>query len=114
IPESEMPRLFERFHRIHGARGRSVEGTGIGLALVHELVRLHGGTVRADSQEGQGSTFTVRLPPGKAPPPAPRIDEAPPLAEPSSLGASFVEEALRWLPSDDSPPEQPPPAASPG
>src|SRR6185437_370911 len=41
IPEHEMPRLFDRFHRVEGARGRTHEGTGIGLALVQELVRLH-------------------------------------------------------------------------
>src|SRR5690606_1995566 len=45
IPASELPRLFERFHRVEGARGRSFEGSGIGLALVQELVRLHGGTI---------------------------------------------------------------------
>ena len=64
IPADELPRLFERFHRVEGARGRTHEGTGIGLALVQELVRLHGGTVAVDSEPGRGSTFTVRLPLG--------------------------------------------------
>ena len=66
IPVAEMPRLFERFHRIENARARSTEGSGIGLALVKELVGLHGGTITADSQEGVGTTFTVRLPFGAA------------------------------------------------
>ncbi|WP_307849036.1 ATP-binding protein [Micromonospora sp. U56] len=62
IAEEEMPRLFERFHRVDGARSRSHEGTGIGLALVGELARLEGGDVRVASQVGRGSTFTVALP----------------------------------------------------
>ncbi|MEV0723664.1 ATP-binding protein [Micromonospora purpureochromogenes] len=62
IAEEEMPRLFERFHRVDGARSRSHEGTGIGLALVGELARLEGGDVRVDSQVGRGCTFTVALP----------------------------------------------------
>jgi signal transduction histidine kinase len=45
IPEAELPRLFERFHRVEGARGRTYEGTGIGLALIQELVRLHDGAI---------------------------------------------------------------------
>src|SRR4029453_3251717 len=97
IPESEMPRLFERFHRIHGARGRSVEGTGIGLAMVHELVRLHGGTVRAESTVGKGTTFFVRVPFGSAPSHlAPRENER--IRE---HGAQpFAQEALQWLNTD--------------
>jgi signal transduction histidine kinase len=55
IPEHELPRLFERFHRVEGARGRTYEGTGIGLSLVQELVKLHGGAIRVESAEGQGS-----------------------------------------------------------
>ena len=66
VPAAEMPQLFERFHRIESSRARSTEGSGIGLALVRELVGLHGGTITADSQEGAGTTFTVRLPFGTA------------------------------------------------
>ena len=66
VPAAEMPRLFERFHRIETARARSNEGSGIGLALVKELVGLHGGTITADSTEGVGTTFTIRLPFGAA------------------------------------------------
>ena len=59
IAEQELPRLFERFHRIEGQRGRTQEGTGIGLALVAELVRLHGGDVDAQSVLGEGSAISV-------------------------------------------------------
>jgi PAS domain S-box-containing protein len=62
IPEQELPRIFERFHRVEGARGRSQEGTGIGLALVAELVKIHGGTISVRSKMGEGSTFAVSLP----------------------------------------------------
>jgi len=61
IPAADLPRLFERFHQVKGARSRTHEGTGIGLALVQELIHLHGGTVRAESAEGKGSTFTATL-----------------------------------------------------
>ncbi len=66
IPAREMPRLFERFHRIENARSRSHEGSGIGLALVQELIQLHGGSVTASSVEDLGTTFSVRLPLGHA------------------------------------------------
>src|SRR6202040_1186466 len=58
IPEAELPRIFERFHRIEDQRGRTYEGTGIGLALVQELVRQHGGEIVVQSRIGQGTTFT--------------------------------------------------------
>src|SRR5581483_7698760 len=61
IPQSELARLFERFHRIEGQRSRSFEGSGIGLALVQELVKLHGGTIRVDSDLGKGTTFAISI-----------------------------------------------------
>jgi signal transduction histidine kinase/PAS domain-containing protein len=64
IPEADLSRVFERFHRVEGARGRSFEGTGIGLALVEEVVKQHGGTVRVDSVVGKGTTFVVAIPQG--------------------------------------------------
>ncbi len=65
IREAELSRIFERFYRVEGARGRTMEGTSIGLALVHDLVGLHGGSIRADSKVGEGSVFTVSIPTGK-------------------------------------------------
>ncbi|MDE2487760.1 MAG: response regulator [Alphaproteobacteria bacterium] len=98
VPEDELPRLFERFHRVEGARGRSFEGSGIGLALVQELVRLHGGEIFAESRLGEGTTFTVRLPFGAAHLPAEHVR---PQSSPAVGGAAaeaYVEEAVRWLP----------------
>ena len=66
IPEHELPRIFERFHRVEGVRGRTHEGTGIGLALVQELVKLHGGFIRVESAMEKGSTFVVSIPRGSA------------------------------------------------
>ena len=102
VPEAEMPRLFERFHRIENARSRSHEGSGIGLALVQELVGLHGGTIGAESREGEGTTFTIRLPFGTAHlPPDSVVPEA--VGTAASAGADpYVLEALRWLPGSDS------------
>src|SRR5262249_3133976 len=98
IPAEELPKLFNRFHRVESARGRTHEGTGIGLALVQELVKLHGGSVGVTSTLGEGSTFTVVIPRGTAHLPAERIGAA---AGPTAaaLGSNaFIEEALRWLP----------------
>jgi PAS domain S-box-containing protein len=98
VPATEMPRLFERFHRIENARSRSSEGSGIGLALVRELVGLHGGTITAASHEGVGTTFTIRVPFGAAH--LSDDDLAPPdtRVTPGVVGEPYVQEALRWLP----------------
>jgi signal transduction histidine kinase len=112
IPAAELPHVFERFHRVRGARGRTHEGTGIGLALVQELVQLHGGTVAVTSQPGEGTTFTVAIPTGAAHLPADRIGVTRTLASTSAGTRAYLEEALRWLP-DESPAEPVLPAASP-
>jgi PAS domain S-box-containing protein len=104
IPEHELPRLFERFHRVEGAAGRSVEGSGIGLALVQELVRLNGGAIRVESRLGVGSCFTVVLPAGPAVAPAgtgPGDAAAHARAATSRQAQSYVEAALRWLPDGE-------------
>jgi signal transduction histidine kinase/CheY-like chemotaxis protein len=101
IPSQDLPHLFERFYRVKGAHGRTFEGSGIGLALVEELAKLHHGTVRAESKEGHGSTFTVSVPLGKSHLPADRIGAARDLASTSTGGEAYVQEALRWLPGSD-------------
>ena len=98
VPEQEMPRLFERFHRIENTRSRSNEGSGIGLALVQELVQLHGGTITASSTEGTGTVFTIRLPFGPAHLPAGALVPAGSAATISATADPFVQEALRWVP----------------
>jgi signal transduction histidine kinase len=101
IPQAELPHIFDRFHRIEGQNGRTLEGTGIGLALVNELVRLHGGTIRVDSQSGAGTAFSVSIPFGHAHLPPDRVSETSARTAPESVSAAaFVEEALRWLPED--------------
>jgi PAS domain S-box-containing protein len=98
IPPKEVPRLFDRFHRIENTRSRTHEGSGIGLALVQELVKLHGGSVRVESTIGEGSTFIVSVPLGTAHLPPDRIGGSRTLASTAMGAAPFVEEALRWLP----------------
>jgi len=75
IPESDLEHIFERFYRVEGARARHVGGTGLGLAIVRHVVGNHRGEVRVESQEGQGSTFVLRLPAG--PPLAPATAPTP-------------------------------------
>jgi PAS domain S-box-containing protein len=100
ISEDELPKIFQRFYRIENARGRTHEGTGIGLSLVQELVALHGGTITVESVFGQGSHFKVRMPMGYAHLPAARIKaNAPRAAASTRISAeAYVEEAMSWLP----------------
>lgn len=100
IPEGEINRLFERFYRIEGQRSRTHEGSGIGLALVAGLVKLHGGAIAVASTVGRGTVFTVRIPFGTAHLAPDRI-EVRPAAPTTSTGAeAFVQEALRWPPGE--------------
>lgn len=96
IPAEELPCLFERFHRVKGAQGRSYEGSGIGLALVRELAKLHGGIVRVESELDRGSRFMVSLPCGKAHLPADRIEASRSLASTGLGSDAYVEEVLHW------------------
>ncbi|ACD21392.1 response regulator [Paraburkholderia phytofirmans] len=98
VAEEEVPRLFERFHRVAGAPGRSVEGSGIGLAMVQELVKLHGGTVRVDSVLGEGACFTVSLPSGAV---QSEREDAGVHATMSKHARSYVDAALRWSPENE-------------
>jgi signal transduction histidine kinase len=102
ISESDLPHLFQRFRRIDGARRRSHEGSGIGLALVHELVEMHGGWIAVDSKLGAGTTFTVTLPLGHK-----HLAKEHVVAgskNPVTLQGSsvvFVQEAMGWLPGEE-------------
>jgi len=104
IAPDELPRVFERFHRSRGARSRTHEGTGIGLSLVQELAKLHGGAVSVESQLGVGTTFRVRIPLGSEHLPAEHIVAARPLEPSSPMGESYVEEALGWFSAADAKP----------
>jgi PAS domain S-box-containing protein len=105
VPAAELPRIFDRFHRAVETRGRTHEGTGIGLALVSELVKLHGGTITAQSEVDVGSRFAVIIPLGRAHLDPTRIATAPTR---SGMGGArpYVEEAIRWLPQAGAPAAQ--------
>ena len=92
IAAEDLDRLFERFYRADNVRGRSVEGTGIGLSLVRGMVELHRGTVEIESELDCGTTVTIRLPRSVAgtvadQSPAGLLDESNP----------YVAEARQWL-----------------
>ena len=102
ISTAEQARLFERFHRVSGAQLRTHEGSGIGLALVAELARLHGGEVTVDSEIGVGSTFRVTIPYGRD-----HLDdeqvldhEVDDVPEVARFSAGYLAEAQRWLTAD--------------
>nr|WP_315393020.1 ATP-binding protein [uncultured Duganella sp.] len=97
IPQADAALVFERFHRVEGQRGRSMEGSGIGLSLVKEMVALHGGAVRVRSVDGRGSVFSVRLKLGATHLPAGQIVEQPAQAGRWAGAASYLEEAVGWL-----------------
>jgi signal transduction histidine kinase len=100
IPEDQLEKIFNRFHRVSNVQGRSQEGTGIGLAMVKELVKLHKGSIAVSSSLGEGSTFTVSLPLGKQHLPADRIINAPQRAATVRHADAFVSEAMKWIPDD--------------
>jgi signal transduction histidine kinase/CheY-like chemotaxis protein len=97
IPKEELPRLFERFHRIAGQKSRSYEGSGIGLALVQELVKVHGGDIHAESEVGLGTTLTICVPFEREHRPKERVEAAKNLASTSIRADAYVEEALHWI-----------------
>jgi signal transduction histidine kinase/FixJ family two-component response regulator len=102
IPSAELPHLFERFRRIDGARRRSHEGSGIGLALVQELVEMHGGSIGVESELGLGTTFTVTVPFGqKHLNHGSVVTTSERLSAPQGSSVAYVQEALGWLPGRD-------------
>ncbi|MGD0735610.1 MAG: ATP-binding protein [Terracidiphilus sp.] len=98
ISERDLPNLFQRFRRIDGARRRSHEGSGIGLALVQELVEMHGGSIQVRSTINKGTEFTVTLPFGQEHLSRGRVignGEAPSAVQGSAV--AYVQEAMGWL-----------------
>lgn len=114
VPRAEILFLFDRFHRVKGARARTHEGTGIGLALVSELAKLHGGKAKVESVEGRGSTFSVVIPRGKSHLAADRLGAARSLPSTAIGAAPYVEEALRWSSNHAQHPSAPPAAEERG
>ncbi len=104
IASEDLPHIFERFYRAKTSKARTNEGTGIGLAFVHELVKLHGGAITVQSALAVGSTFTVSIPFGNSHLPAERMQTARTQVS-TALGAEpYIQEALRWLPGQESVP----------
>ena len=99
IAAEEIPRLFERFHRVKGAASRTHEGTGIGLSLVRELVQLHSGSIRVESELGKGSRFIITLKAGTGHLPAEQVSNNLDSSTQGRAAAAHVQEALSWLPS---------------
>jgi signal transduction histidine kinase len=97
ISDAELSQVFDRFHRVEGAKSRTHEGTGIGLALVAELARLHGGAAQVQSREGAGSTFTVTVKSGCAHLPPDRLGARTSETSSATRAAPYVEEALHWI-----------------
>ena len=97
IAASEIPHIFERFHRVAGVRGRSQEGSGIGLAMVHELVSLHGGSIAISSAPDRGATFKVSIPFGNSHLPLDKVGPADSALRAASGAQPYVQESLRWL-----------------
>lgn len=105
IAPEHLPHLFERFYQVRGTQARTHEGSGIGLALVHELVQLQGGTIEVSSTLGEGTCFTIALPFGTAHLPQERTHAPRTQTSTAIDAASYVEEAERWLPEDLDPPQ---------
>jgi signal transduction histidine kinase len=78
IPAADLPHVFDRFHRAANVVG-PIRGTGLGLSSARQVIEQHGGTVGIESTEGEGSTFTIRLPLAGADESAP-TSGAPPMA----------------------------------
>jgi signal transduction histidine kinase/DNA-binding response OmpR family regulator/ligand-binding sensor domain-containing protein len=93
IPPEQLTRIFDRFFQVDASHTREHEGSGVGLALVKELVELHHGTIEVTSEVGRGTEFIVRLPMGRAHLHDEEIVDAPALAEPPRHpGSAIIDE----------------------
>ncbi len=97
IPAKELPRIFDRFHRVESNRGRSHEGSGIGLSLVQELVKLNGGSIDVVSEPSVGTRFRVQLPYGTSHLPQHLLSEKQAAIPQGIIGAPYIAEALSWI-----------------
>ena len=101
VSTEDLPRIFDRFAAIEAPGARTVERTGIGLSLVKERVRLHGGTIEARSERAVGTTITVRIPHGSAHLPQDHVAAAAGPSRPAEDAAQpYLEEAFGWLDKD--------------
>ncbi|MBW4524340.1 MAG: PAS domain S-box protein [Phormidium tanganyikae FI6-MK23] len=107
VPPDELPHLFERFYQVRGTQARAHEGSGIGLSLVHELIKLHGGTIEVSSIVGEGTCFTIVLPLGTEHLPNDRLQSEGDRIQPTrtltstAIGtAPYVQEAELWRSED--------------
>lgn len=96
ISEENLTKVFERFHRVQGAKSRSHEGSGIGLALTKELVKLHHGSISVKSSLDEGSVFTVTIPKGKTHLPSEKIRASRTLESKELAAKAFTEEISLW------------------
>jgi len=96
IPEEQQSKVFERFHLVEGMHVPTHEGTGIGLALVSELAKLHGGSIRLESAVGKGSKFVVSIPKGRAHLAAANLSLQPMLKSTGVSASAYVDVSTTW------------------
>ncbi len=119
IPEKDMPKVFGRFFQVDSSAQRKFQGVGIGLALVKELVELHDGTVKVESVEGKGTTFTARMPfiapaPGAVPAPVEKLEALPAPAAAAAAPSASDDAASPTAPNAGSNAAAPEPASAGG
>ncbi|MER3432561.1 MAG: adenylate cyclase [Leptolyngbya sp. ERB_1_1] len=111
IRADQLPHLFERFRQAEGSENRSFEGTGLGLALVKELVELHNGQINVESSYGQGTTFTIDLKFGAAHLPSEQVVDTHCEVQTNRAAVELADLEVELQDDRDSEPESPMPAA---
>jgi len=106
IPPEQLDKVFDRFYQVDTSQTREHEGSGLGLALVKELVELHHGTIQVQSEVGQGTTFTVRLPLGRSHLREGEIVEVPESVEPTMQGEGALVDKAGGGAKEGAEPEQ--------